>query len=1692
MQNIEQKISQYLKERKYRKRGRIAAAVMSMAVVISVFAGLIMPAVSMTPKRLAGETKTDVDKEGISIPYTQPPEGAHLFKPYVVKVEADKIGEDGKVDQNAGPNSDGEIKVNFNLTYELPENTITNGNTYIYYNLNTDRADSGDANAPKIDVPKGGLPSEGTLGSVMYAGNAVGEYRIEENGLIVIHFTDETFIAKNKDAKIPGCYLNFTADVSRGENDTRDSVDIPIGNDANSTVTIKGFEYGNAGIEKSAVYNKDGTITWSVKVKNPDGKNLKDFKVTDEMFDENTVINCDKGTYDAANKQFVFNDGVADKEITLEYTTKVDSDLLFDGTNVKNKATLVKPDDSKVSDSKQVYVESGFNIEKSGSASYGKDGADDKITWTVKVKNNSGADMEGYYIEDSAITADTAITGVDKKYYEISDGKITFKKGLTDKEIKFTYVTNANKSDSSAYENKATLRPPKDHSKGKDSYAKVEKNQFSISKSGSPKQGSSQIDWTIRLTDRVSTDKETLEGFVLDDPLLIKRLNEGGSLTMNGADYTLVKDENGKITGVKIGKVTNSPDWQGYVYVDIKYSTPAKDTDYATKDEDGGWTTINNASIGKDGFNYSTGDVDSTYYDSSEVNKWASGEPKLSDDNQTITQKWNAEYTGEEGGFVDAEFYDEMRSVTSDAGDSAEHYITEEQLAAAKVYVRYKGSDDFVEYTGAGTIKLTQVDATDGKSKKFKITIANGEKDITGIRVTYFTTVDISKLDAGDKVTFYNKADDGTNEKEASKDYTKINNQKLVKSAAGDDTTAKTTVDFKDLETVTVDGEECYLLRYKVELNENGEYNNKDVVLTDNLPDGFKLYTVANKTNNWTDKPNLAIWKDGDSSVGEIQNFEKNQYWDYYQIDKNDPTKITFKIFGSGRNYKSVFAYAAYIPKADLEAKVAEGKSVDFKNVIADSDGEKSSQEYTIDRKPNINPSGKAVLTKGANPQVAGGSITYELDVNPDGLTLAPNSSTITLTDLFNFDKTRYTKVEYDTKTDANGNTVIIKPGREGSVVNGDGSKYMSVSLRSIKVEKVNADGTTTPVDFTYNFDNKAKDVNKLNCTVTEVTSNDDLADSKTGYETYFSGRNIVTDNSKVYKIEGLKAGGKLKLTFADGGANGISQISFVRNCGGRASWNPGNKLMTANADGTYTLEADIPDNFVDGSQAFIYFQGFGNNTNPSYLPTTVTAEAYEVNDTADAKLTMQVPDGEHLKITYTYVSRSDEVFSIGASNKVSASTRYGGESDTSKVTYKAHNDSKAGVINSEPIEINKLDVGDTAVRLTAGFILAKYDTTANKWVYATEFTQPTTENNFYTVANTAWSDKSAAKEISTFTESSLYFKPEKATLYALVEVKAPDGYDSTLLVTKYFTYEEAPKNLPSTKVDGGTLKSDDVIYLNSGSALNIKNRKNISISASKQWADGNSADRPESVRFTLYRSTQKVDDGTIPADAELVEGSEKTLNEANGWTAEWTDLVNGNAFEQPYYYYVHEEPIDGYTTHYTNNGVNDDGASVAVLNSKGLTITKEWLTNTGLAATAPVDSVDVELVRSTTAPDSSGKLPDGATSESIGTYTLTAANSWKLSVTGDKIAEKDADGNIWYYYVAEKTDVENYAPVYSVNGVGSSDVIILTNKNTQKPGEVILPETGGIGTRVFYAAGGAMMIGAAVYYIVNKRRKNA
>ena len=34
-----------------------------------------------------------------------------------------------------------------------------------------------------------------------------------------------------------------------------------------------------------------------------------------------------------------------------------------------------------------------------------------------------------------------------------------------------------------------------------------------------------------------------------------------------------------------------------------------------------------------------------------------------------------------------------------------------------------------------------------------------------------------------------------------------------------------------------------------IQLNENGAYNNKNVVLTDTLPEGFKLYTVANKTS---------------------------------------------------------------------------------------------------------------------------------------------------------------------------------------------------------------------------------------------------------------------------------------------------------------------------------------------------------------------------------------------------------------------------------------------------------------------------------------------------------------------------------------------------------------------------------------------------------------------------------------------------------------------------------------------------------------------------------------------------------------------------------------------------------------------------------------------------------------------------
>ncbi|MBQ7186979.1 MAG: Cna B-type domain-containing protein [Ruminococcus sp.] len=102
--------------------------------------------------------------------------------------------------------------------------------------------------------------------------------------------------------------------------------------------------------------------------------------------------------------------------------------------------------------------------------------------------------------------------------------------------------------------------------------------------------------------------------------------------------------------------------------------------------------------------------------------------------------------------------------------------------------------------------------------------------------------------------------------------------------------------------------------------------------------------------------------------------------------------------------------------------------------------------------------------------------------------------------------------------------------------------------------------------------------------------------------------------------------------------------------------------------------------------------------------------------------------------------------------------------------------------------------------------------------------------------------------------------------------------------------------------------------------------------------------------------------------------------------------------------------------------------------------------------------------------------------------------DSWTGVLSGLPLT--DENGKKIYYYVVEKTS-NDYVPIdYSDNGFAleakETNSVTVTNGPNNSPPSYELPESGGEGTARFLAAGGALMLGAAMYYIIRKRKASA
>lgn len=213
-----------------------------------------------------------------------------------------------------------------------------------------------------------------------------------------------------------------------------------------------------------------------------------------------------------------------------------------------------------------------------------------------------------------------------------------------------------------------------------------------------------------------------------------------------------------------------------------------------------------------------------------------------------------------------------------------------------------------------------------------------------------------------------------------------------------------------------------------------------------------------------------------------------------------------------------------------------------------------------------------------------------------------------------------------------------------------------------------------------------------------------------------------------------------------------------------------------------------------------------------------------------------------------------------------------------------------------------------------------------------------------------------------------------------------------------------------------------------------------------------------------------------------------------------------------PYYFYITTDPataagvdaslVTVYTveegvyrnfTFYRNNARNPD-----YVKEGDLLVKKAWKNFDGTDITDPSNLPEI-VVTLTKHVAKSGTPTAGTTDTEIDKVVLNNSNGWSHRWENLEIS----DG---ITYTIKETPVEGYTTSYTLNGNeltegnafalgkntgsnGNGDTIVITN-TAEKSGGYVLPSTGGAGTKLYTAGGGALMLAALVCGVCRKRRR--
>lgn len=866
-----------------------------------------------------------------------------------------------------------------------------------------------------------------------------------------------------------------------------------------------------------------------------------------------------------------------------------------------------------------------------------------------------------------------------------------------------------------------------------------------------------------------------------------------------------------------------------------------------------------------------------------------------------------------------------------------------------------------------------------------------------------------------------------------------------------------------DLPTLTVGDTTYYLIQWKIyDIVKNYKYE-----LEDTLPENSILIESDAEDNKY--KPH-ASWNEW--YIGVLSTSTSGS--EYYQYDSST-RKLTIYM-NNAVNPPLCVTYYTGIPVETLKSAVSAGTDgYTVTNTIAQkgSDAKTASVKVTGS---TADTSDKNLLTKNIASSNKNGAYTaedgqlnYSVYVNPDGKYLS-NSGEIDLTDDLTLDS-------YEGASAAGIDAVLsmVKVEKiENPVVDASGAvtdatvvRELSTSEYQYLVEHNIKEETPSKRSDLYQFttsDNKKWTTNQPYVSTSPEFPKGDIVTIRLKGEPNHSLSSGITVYGKC--VNNSFGGEIVKYPFAG--------VTFDEN---------------GYADITFKIEIDYVINWVISLDA--------SDSSDTFSVDSV--KAVQVKE-IDSRLKLTVPDGEPLKVTYQYTLLKDgkpvtpnslsETKTVISSNSISLDTGNASADDQKDSIKFSISKSRAGISAENKPQIVKCDVGDYSLKLDATFQIAKYQD--GKWLFASKDELVTNDKLQTHKLTYDAENQSSAVSISVKADEDYKLDSfDKATLYKIVETKAPDGYEALTASnsTYYFVYgSEALSSYP----DGVT--ADDVIQVQEGGSVNIPNNQLIDLTVQKTWT-GLEDTSGTSIKAALYWSYTKTSSG-FPENMELasaenlgVSGLEnpKEFSTAAVGSGEnpqnpsytWKNLPSGKN-GKPIYYYVKEaeytyggktyiQQTDGtfqasdgtsgtYRPNTTGNAANKDG-TISINNSQGLVVEKLWRDSDGNpipSSGIPATEVQFQLEGL----NASGTWEKIALKENA---LLTAENGWKLTLESYL-----ADGvslEAYTKFRVSETGVKKkgedkfqspnqglYGWIISATGTtnGTTGTLILTNRNNE------------------------------------------